>query len=221
MTVVEALPPNHPLVTLLRGSRDALNVDALADALLNPRDRSYSVPQLFDFIDRNGLTFGRWYWQAPYLPHCGSVAATPHAELLVQLREREQYAAMELWRGMMTTHSVIAYRGDANNVKSSFDEERWSSYVPVRLPSTMCVEERLPPGASGVLLNRSHPFHDLILIIEAKEKRMFDAIDGHRSIAQIMDQVNDKPSADARAFFEKLWRYDQVVFDKSNSVSAP
>ena len=28
------------------------NADALADALLNPRDRSYSVPQLFDFLDR-------------------------------------------------------------------------------------------------------------------------------------------------------------------------
>ena len=40
-TVVEALPQQHPLVTLLRGSRDALNADVLADALLNPRDQSY------------------------------------------------------------------------------------------------------------------------------------------------------------------------------------
>ena len=80
-----SLPQQHPLVTLLRGSRDAQNADALADALLNPRDRSYSVPQLFDFIDRNGMAFGRWYWQAPYLPQCGAIAATPHAEQLVAL----------------------------------------------------------------------------------------------------------------------------------------
>ena len=81
--------------------------DALADALLNPRDRSYSVPQLFDFIERNGLTFERWYRQAPYLPQCGAIAATPHATRLAALSEREQYAAMELWRGTLASHSVI------------------------------------------------------------------------------------------------------------------
>ena len=91
------------------------NPDALADALLNPRDRSYSVPQLFDFIERNGLTFGRWYSQAPYLPQCGAIAATPHAKRLAALPEREQYAAMELWRGTLASHSVIVSRSDASD----------------------------------------------------------------------------------------------------------
>lgn len=201
---VEALPPQHPLVTLLRGSRDALNADALADALLNPRDRSYSVPQLFDFIDRNGLEFGRWYWQAPYLPQCGSIATTPHAPRLARLPAREQYAAMELWRGAMTCHSLIAYRTEVK--KFSFDD----SYIPLRLSTTMCVEERLPPGAAGVLLNRSHPFHDLILAIDAKEKKVFDRIDGRRTIAELVSGDN---TFDAQTFFQKLWSYDQIVFD--------
>ena len=80
MATLKALPQHHPLATVLRGSRDAANADALADALLNPRDRSYSVPQLFDFIERNDLKFGRWYSQAPYLPQCGAIATTPHAD---------------------------------------------------------------------------------------------------------------------------------------------
>ena len=203
-TVVEALPQQHPLVTLLRGSRDALNADALADALLNPRDRSYSVPQLLDFIDRNGLEFGRWYWQAPYLPECGSIAETSHAQRLARLPPREQYAAMELWRGAMTCHSLIAYRGNVN--KFSFD----NSAIPLRLPSTICVEERLPPGAAGVLLNRSHQFHDLILMLTAKEKSIFERIDGRRSIGELVAGDN---TFDAQSFFQKLWSYDQVVFD--------
>ena len=207
-TVVEALPQQHPLVTLLRGSRGALNAGALADALLNPRDRSYSVPQLFDFIDRNGLEFGRWYWQAPYLPQCGSISTTPHAKPLAQLPVREQYAAMELWRGAMTCHSFIAYRSDAPT--RLFDNDHWPNYVPLRLPTTMCVQERLPRGAAGVLLNRSHPFHDLILSIDAKEKRIFDRIDGRRSIAEL---VAGDSSFGAHGFFQKLWYYDQVVFD--------
>ena len=207
VATIAALPQEHPLVTLLCGSRDALNADALADALLNPRDRSYSVPQLFDFIDRNGFEFGRWYWQAPYLPHCGSMAATPHSQLLARLPAPEQYAAMELWRGAMTCHSLVAYSGDENEF--SFDNDRWPSYIPLRLPATICVQERLPRGAAGVLLNRSHPFHDLILVIDAKEKSIFDRIDGRRSIAEL---VAGDSSIDARALFQKLWYYDQVVF---------
>lgn len=214
-TVVEALPPVHPLATLLRNSRDALNTDALADALLNPRDRSYSVPQLYDLIERNGFQFGRWYWQAPYLPQCGAISATPHANRLDQLPARERYAAMELWRGSMTCHSLIAYRDDthSNRARLNFDDDLSSHYVPLRLPNTLCVEERLPPDAAGVLLNRSHQFHDLILVIDAQEKRMFDRIDGSRSIAEIAED-----SSATSGFFQKLWWYDQVVFDTSNRL---
>jgi len=221
-TVVEALPPQHPLVALLRGSRDAFDADALADALLNPRDRSYSVPQLFDFIERNGLTLGRWYWQAPYLPQCGAIAATPHAKRLAELPERERYAAMELWRGTMTCHSIVAYRSDVSgsDMKFPFDDDRWPSYVPLRLPTTICVRERLPSGAAGVLINQTHAYRDLFMPIDPTEKRLFDAIDGNTSIASIVERTlpssQTKSQLDmARTFFEKLWWYDQVVFDTS------
>jgi hypothetical protein len=45
---------------------------------------------------------------------------------------------------------------------------------------------------------------------------MLDAIDGRRSIAEIVDVVKDSAPR-PRNFFEKLWRYDQVVFDTSRS----
>lgn len=217
VTVVEALPPNHPLVTLLRGSRDALDPDALADALLNPRDRSFSVPQLLNFIERNGLVFGRWYWQAPYLPQCGSMAATNHGKRLAELPEPGQYAAMELWRGTMTGHSLIVYRNDANRNDVNFDSARWSNFVPHRLPTTMCVQQRLPSGAAGVLLNRSHRFHDILRVVNAHEKQIFDQIDGHRSISEIVN--NTGGSTNPLNLFQDLWRYDQVVFDTSQSSS--
>jgi SAM-dependent methyltransferase len=219
-SVVESLPQQHPLVILLRGSQDAQNAETLADALLNPRDRSYSVPQLFDYIERNGMSLGRWYWQAPYLPQCGAVAATPHAKRLVGLPEREQYAALELWRGMMTCHSLIAYRSDGweDKARVRLDDERSIDYIPLRLPTTLCVGERLPAGAAGVLLNRSHPFHDLLLAIDEQEKRMFDAIDGRRSIREIVSLAGGSGlMARARAFFQKLWWYDQVAFDASKT----
>jgi SAM-dependent methyltransferase len=218
VATLEPLSQHHPLAPLLRASRDARNTDALADALLNPRDRSYSVPNLFDYLDRNGLTLGRWYWQAPYLPQCGAIAGTPHAGRLAALPERERYAAMELWRGTMATHSVIVYAADAaqdgQGVEFS-DGEQWHCYVPVRRPWTQLVEERLPAGAAGVLLNRSHPFHDLLLVLDPEDRRLFAAIDGYRSIAEINAAVPRAGLDRSRLLFQRLWWYDQVVFDAS------
>jgi SAM-dependent methyltransferase len=212
VTVLQRLPPHHPLLASQGGSREFMKGDALADALLNPRDRSYSVPELFEFVERNDLTFGRWYWQAAYLPQCGAIASTPHAARLAALPEREQYIEMELWRGLMANHSFVVHASD--NAKIRFDEDHYLRYVPVRMPWTTCIQERLPPGAAGVLVNQTHLFNDLFLIIDPQEKQMFDAIDGRRSIATIVDEVS---APQARDFFEQLWRYDQVVFDTSQS----
>lgn len=169
-----ALPRGHPLARLLGESPDFRRKDALADALLNPQDRAYTTPELFDFLDRCGMTFGRWVRQAPYLPQ-GALAATPHGSRLAQLPEAEQYAAVELFRGMMLRHSLVVYRddrpGDSQPVR--FDGDRWHDYVPTRLPRTISVQKRLPPDAAAVLINQAHTYPDLCLPIDAKEKHLF------------------------------------------------
>jgi 2-polyprenyl-3-methyl-5-hydroxy-6-metoxy-1,4-benzoquinol methylase len=222
VAVLKTLPQGHPLEHLLHQTPDFQRADALADALLNPRERAYSVPQLLDYIERNDLTFGRWVRQAPYLPHCGALAKTPHGPRLAQLPAAAQYAAVELFRGTMLRHSVIVYRNDRPDDSQSirFDDEDWSGYVPLRQPYTICVEQRLPPGAAGVLINQSHTYPDLILPINATEKRLFEAIDGKRTIAEIISgtesRKNDHQHRErARSLFERLWWYDQVVFDAS------
>jgi SAM-dependent methyltransferase len=224
IAVLRTLPNGHPLVPVLREALDMRRPDALADALLHPRDRAYTVPQLFDFVERNGCRFGRWYRQAQYLPQCGALSATPHAACLTKLAPREQYAAVELYRGTIARHSFIAYRddhpGDSQLIGAddSAWDGRWQSYVPLRQPRTICVQKNLPPGGAGVLINQAHIYTDLILPIVRYEKRLFEAIDGRRTIAQIVDRTTLPPGepqrqARARAFFERLWWYDQVVFD--------
>ena len=221
ISVVNVLPEFHPLLEGRGGSRNFPNHPMTADDLLNPRDRNYSVPQLFDFVERNGLTLTRFYWQAAYLPQCGSIATTPHAERLAKLPEREQYTEMELWRGLMNNHHFVAHRSDANvdELKVHFDDERYLRYVPFRLPWTTCVEEHIPPEAAGALLNKAHLFADLFLFIDAKERQTYEAIDGRRTIGQIVDTVEGFGPR-ARDFFQKLWWYDQVAFDTSKATTA-
>ncbi|HEX6729514.1 MAG TPA: class I SAM-dependent methyltransferase [Pyrinomonadaceae bacterium] len=220
ISVLKVLPQHHPVLSSQRGSRDFFNTDALADALLNPRDIAYSVPQLFDFIERNDLRLARWYLQAAYLPQCGQIPTTPHGNTLATLPEREQYVAMELWRGLMSNHSFVVHRSDSNNdaLPISFNDKSYLRYVPIRMPWTMCVQEGIPEGAAGVLLNQTHLFQDLFLVISEEEKQLFEAIDGHRSISEIV-KGKKKASSLAREFFEKLWWYDQVVFDTSQGLA--
>jgi len=213
-----ALPPGHPLENLLREAPDFREEAALADALLNPRDRAYSVPQLFHLIKGAELIFGRWIRQAPYTPHCGLIANLPQASRILRLPLAEQYAAVELFRGTMVSHSMVLYRNDNPDGPQpvSFAGDTWLRYVPIRTSDTICVQERLPPGATGALINQNHTYRDLILPIDSTEKRLFDEIDGTNSIGDILQRTlapSQPKSLDiARSFFERLWWYDQVVF---------
>lgn len=221
ITALSALPPGHPLENLLRQAPDFRQEAALADALLHPQDRAYSVPQLFDFIQEGGLTFGRWVKQAPYAPQCGVIANIPQATRLAKLSPVEQYAAVELFRGTMVRHSAVVYRDDTPSPQAiQFSGDAWLSYVPIRMTDTICVEERVPQGATAVLINRTHTYTDIFLPINAAEKRFLDAIDGKRSLAEIMAKAEtSSPKKSwgelARSFFERLWWYDQVLFDAS------
>ena len=213
---IGALSSDHPIAGVAKRSKDFGQPDALADALLHPQDRAFTVLQLHDWLRRCGLVFGRWFEQAPYLPRCGMMARAPHAERLNSLPPRAQHAAMELLRGTMDRHSFVAYRDDRADSSQpiAFDGEAWRTYVPVGLPWSRCVEDRAPPGFAAVLINPNHIYPDLALPIVAAEKRVLAAIDGDRSIGEILNQAAGPISGDpGREFFKRLWEHDQIVFD--------
>jgi hypothetical protein len=213
---IGTLSPDHPIAAIATRAKDFRQPDALADALLHPVDRAFAVPQLYAWLERCGLSFARWHEQAPYLPQCGAIAATPHAARLAALPPAAQHAAVELLRGTMTKHDFIAYRDDrvGENQPIAFDGEDWLSYVPVRLPWTLAARERLPRGAAAVLINRAHAFPDLALPINTAQERVLTAIDGKRTVGEILRGAAGTADLDqGREFIERLWRYDQIVFD--------
>jgi len=112
----------------------------------------------------------------------------------------------------MVSHSFIAYRDDRSdeNQPITFAGESWRGYIPIALPWTVRVRERLPPGSVAVLINRSHTFADLILAVDSFEDRLFGAIDGNRTLSEIMQFAGRDIDGERRAlnFFERLWRYD-------------
>lgn len=166
------------------------------------------------------MLFGRWYEQALYLPQCGVIAKTPHAERLALLPSPIQHAAVELLRGTLTRHNFIAYRDDlaGNGQSITFDGDGWRGYIPLRLPWTLCIRDRLPPGAAAVLFNPAHNHPDLALPITAAQQQVFAAIDGKSSVDEILKSIAGTVSTEgARKFVEKVWQYDQIVLDTTRA----
>jgi SAM-dependent methyltransferase len=220
-----SLPADHPLAPILGSSPDFRTRAGLADALLNPQDRAYTVSEFMDLISDAGLKFGRWLRQAPYLPQCGRFSETPHFPRLDQLPLQDQYAALELLRGTMLRHSAVIYQENSYGVQQTvnLDHDRWHEYIPVITPGSTRSEEKLPPGASAVLINQDHTYMDLILPIDQTQIRIYDLIDGKIPIRQIINRVF---SADAtkqnetstRDFFQRLWWYDHIVFNTATTT---
>jgi len=120
--MIRRLSADHPIAGVATRTKDFTYPDALADALLHPQDRAFSLPQLYAWLERCGLSFAE--------------------------------------------SQPITFGGDA-----------WRGYVPLRLPWTLCIRDRVPPGYAAVLINRAHSYSDLALPINAAQERVFAAMD--------------------------------------------
>ena len=217
-TTLGSLPSDHPISALLHKVKDFRRPESMADALLHPLDSAYTVPQVYSWLERCGMTFGRWIEQAPYLPDCGALAGTPHAARLSALPAPAQHAAAELFRGTMTRHRFIAFRADYPTPEHdiTFAGEECHPYIPIRLPWTLCIRDRVPPGSVAVLLNPVHEHCDLVLPVTPTQERLLSRIDGQRDIGELVRECGTiAETRRALQFIERLWHYDQIEIDAS------
>ena len=214
VATLRELPAGHPMGDLLRNSPDFHDDGALADALLNPRDTSFTVPEVFGLLGESGLRFERWIRQAPYRPECGSMTEMPHGERIRELPEREQFAAMELFRGTMRRHSLVAYRDDTSlpDPAVNWQGESWRTYVPHRPSTVVIVEERVPEGVAAVLINRAHTDRDLVFFADADARRAFEQIDGATPFGEIDGATVD--------LLRRLWLHDLVMIDAGGASAS-
>jgi hypothetical protein len=65
-----------------------------------------------------------------------------------------------------------------------------------------------------VLINPRHTYPDLALFIDAAQERLLAAIDGKRSIAEILQGADGAiGDEEGRQFLQRLWEHDLIVFD--------
>jgi hypothetical protein len=115
----------------------------------------------------------------------------------------------------MDRHSFVAYRDDCEREAQpiAFEGDAWRTFVPVRLPWTLNIKNRAPAGVAAVLINPSHTYPDLALFIDDAQERLLAAIDGERSVGEILQSAGGIEEEKGRQFFRRLWEHDLVVFD--------
>jgi SAM-dependent methyltransferase len=110
-TLLKQLPPDHPFNA--REILDATweNDAGIVDLLLHVRDRSYTVPQVFELLDDAGLQLTRFVDRLAYDP----AVYTPDPALTRRfdtLDPRARAAVGELLNGRMRKHWLCATRPD-------------------------------------------------------------------------------------------------------------
>jgi hypothetical protein len=127
--------------------------------------------------------------------------------------EADQYAVMELFRGTMTRHSLIAQRDDSllPSRPIDWDGDTWRHHVALMPSTVVVVEDRLPSGMAGAVINRAHIDPDLVCFLTADELAVFSTIDGTTSLGEI-------PGASS-PLLQRLWLHDLVLIDASEPRS--
>ncbi len=134
----------------------------------------------------------------------------------------QQYAAVELFRGTITHHSFVAHHQDhACRIAADPLRRRGLAALCTDSPSRchLCPAAIAPRRCCRTYQPGTHRYRPRESC-DVHEKRLFDAIDGKRTISEILDNPPTSKGRRrhiqrGRAFFQRLWWYDHVVFDAS------
>lgn len=208
--VLKHTPADHPIVPLARRTHDLLSDAGMADLLLHPQDRAYTVPQLMQWLKDCGFVFERWLMQAPYLPQCCALAQTPHLSKLQSLSLEKQYTATELFRGNIHVHTFIASAGEQPRTQIHWDSPQWQAQIPIRMRGVSVRTQDLPGDALAGLQQSGHLFPVPLVLLTQQNIAMYQGIEQGLTLGQLAQK-----HPQTRDFFKMLWDFDQVLFRKA------
>ncbi len=208
-----------------RGSTDESEAAAVAidrrllDRITQPEEAAFTVDEVLAVLEGSGYRLQRLLYQAPYLPDaCGLAADSQLCGDALALPPREQWALVELFRGSMGSHEMIACRSDrvASSFEVDLDGEDWLSYVPVLSPLLETEFDDLLPGTAMRVRCRGHLYPEIKVLLDATQAALCRSIDGSRSAGDLVALVDSEKADEAVSYVQNLlislWRYDYIWF---------
>ena len=208
-------PPTHPINLVPLFCAPQSQVEAV-DRYLHPRDVAYTVPEVYDLVEGNGLVLQGWYHRANYSPRCTALVDHPFYDRIERLPERERFAIGELYRSTLYKHMFVACRDDRprSTYEISFDGDKFLALVPqFRAGFIVGARKDGQPGGEGRL--DGHYFDELSIKFDPTQSHVLSLIDGRRSIkdlVNIFQYSGDTATVRTylRGFIKDLWEFDFV-----------
>jgi hypothetical protein len=217
---IEAIPASHPFRAAVSDLPELVNDTGLLD-VLRTCEPALSTGELQGLLEQSGWHFQRFLCQAHYMPQCSGLASFPESGPQMQPEAEGElgslFALTDLFRGNLRTHTAIACRDDrpARSYAVSFAGRDWLAFQPIRNPGLEIDIGHFPGDGVARLCWAAHEDPAISLIVDERQARLFDAIDGNRSIGQILEaaapRVSD-PGGFAQGFFHAMWCRDFVWF---------
>jgi SAM-dependent methyltransferase/glycosyltransferase involved in cell wall biosynthesis len=206
---IATLPKDHPVQSYIAMAPDLAFDAGLIDTFLHGRDRNYTVSECLELVSAAGLVFQDWFFKSPYHPdlttndpfHAG-VASLP-LELQWSVMERIQHQnGCHFFTACRAQRPTASYRID-------FQTDAWRAAIP---------EFRYRCGLEGNVVRRP----GWSRVLEPRDLAMVQAINGRRSLGEIVRLVGSqsvpdrrKPQAleeQGRSLFQSLWQSDFLAF---------
>lgn len=200
-SLIQRLPPRHPAKWYYENSVEMKSDAAIVDTFLHPQDTAFSVQQILDFVEVNGLKFQGWLDNGIYNQDWEGLDKN--------ISDQDRWSIIEAFTRRMTTHSFIVTTRN-RDIRSDihFEGDRWLHYYPQRHPD-------LSPSAfePNKCVRRNHEFmmssSESVLIAEATGTRTISEILKHRDLATIA--IQQRKSL-AQVFYKRMWRHGHMFF---------
>ncbi|MBA3653451.1 MAG: class I SAM-dependent methyltransferase [Actinobacteria bacterium] len=227
--LLDTVPYWHPAQGYVEIAPD-LGYDAgLVDTFLHPSDRAYTVPQVLQFAQDNGLAFQGWLDSVYY-----SLSARIPADddIFRQRAERldkaDQWKLCELVWQSPSAHRFLLCHVDrpASDYTLDFSGDTWLEYVPSLRPPIHVIFRQLlrshsisdePASATGMIERSSHSVE-----LSAFGTALLDLVDAATPIRRMLSDTSSLAAnagwttaehvQAARRFFEQMAEWDHLQF---------
>ena len=174
---------------------------AIVDTFLHPQDIAYSVQDVLDFVEGNGLKFQGWLDNGTYNQDWEGLDHN--------ISDRDRWSVIEDFTGRMTTHSfIVSSRERDRGSEINFDGHRWPEYFPQRHPDL-----RPSQFDKELCVRGDHEFK-----VSALETALIAEANGQRSISEILKHKafvklpKEQRTTLAREFYKRMWRFGHMFF---------
>jgi SAM-dependent methyltransferase len=206
-------PPYHPFAPGRCGELGWEGNVGLVDLLLHAHDQSFTVPEIFDWLEGARLRLERFYDPPVYNP-LSYLTQPGLAGAAAALPTDEQAALAELLHGRMVKHMLFATRATYEPPRVN---PRGLQLLPLRPRRSPLFDWKRATARRGQpdepLVVREHPFDVLgrSLRLESWQARVIGECDGERTARQILDLPEIKAGVPGHAAHEKLLVYVAFV----------